>query len=513
MADPQAPAKGTGEPAKENTADAAASVPQPANPTPASQDAPESSSTPATDQNVSPTALQQSLNKENFQEEVGQVLGSFNSWWGGVKKQSASTFATIRADLDKTVTQAQADFEYLKTAKVEVVAKDPAQFEAEQEVERAKKAAQKEAAAREAASKARGKGKETDPAEDPSLFSAAFINRLTSSTSQLQNTLRTTLQSTIDAAAHNPALSNPSVLREQLVENLRLSSARENLQLSVKQAEKLAEEYLRKGDQWVKDAEKWMEDAVKVMPPDGEEAHGVSLGGDYYHFSTSGAPTSGTNSGAESRSRSPAGIIAAGSRKDALLGQLREDKNMLLVDPEGEAETDKRKAEFREWVKEHWNDETRKAGREDEALVGAVRIELVPEQLSDDQFWQRYLFHKHMIEAEEQKRKLILQATQQQEANDDFNWDDEEDSTPSVAAPAPSTTAPAADTVSSSATPKASTDGKLPSSAPGPVKSVTSVATSPRDSEESYDIVSDQAVKAKPAPPVETEDDEDSDWE
>lgn len=33
----------------------------------------------------------------------------------------------------------------------------------------------------------------------------------------------------------------------------------------------------------------------------------------------------------------------------------------------------------------------------------------VPEHLTDEQFWQRYLFHKHMIEDEEQKRKLLLQ--------------------------------------------------------------------------------------------------------
>lgn len=31
--------------------------------------------------------LQQSINRDNFQEEVGQVMGTLNSWWGGVKKQ------------------------------------------------------------------------------------------------------------------------------------------------------------------------------------------------------------------------------------------------------------------------------------------------------------------------------------------------------------------------------------------------------------------------------------------
>lgn len=34
--------------------------------------------------------LQQSINRDNFQEEVGQVMGTINSWWGGVKKQVRS---------------------------------------------------------------------------------------------------------------------------------------------------------------------------------------------------------------------------------------------------------------------------------------------------------------------------------------------------------------------------------------------------------------------------------------
>lgn len=34
---------------------------------------------------------------------------------------------------------------------------------------------------------------------------------------------------------------------------------------------------------------------------------------------------------------------------------------------------------------------------------------LVPEHLTDEQFWQRYLFHMHNIEKEEEKRKRVLQ--------------------------------------------------------------------------------------------------------
>ncbi|WWD22804.1 hypothetical protein CI109_107298 [Kwoniella shandongensis] len=447
-------------------------------------------------------AFQHGLNRENLEEEVGQVIGTLNSWWGG----SASALSNLKADLDKTVTQAQADLEYLRTAKVEVVRKDAAEYEAEQEAEREKRAAAKE---QEAKTKGKGKEKEGEPSSESSTN--AFLNRLTSSTSQLQHSLQATLQSTLAAAASNPALSNPAALRNQLAENLRLSSAKENLQLSVKQAEKLAEEYLRKSDQWVKEAEKWVEDAVKIVPPDGEETRMVSMGwdgGDWYSFSTSSAApkpsSSHTDSDAKSRPSTIPTLALATSRKDALLRRLREDKELLMVDPEGEDETEERKTEFREWVKNNWEQQQKEGREQEEGHVGGIRMELVPELLTDDQFWQRYLFHKHMIEAEEQKRKLLLQGKLDQP--DDFNWDDE-----------PEESVPAASHVSTGTetTPKIENDGKLPPTDSAPVSklitSATSTATSPRDSEESYDVVSDQGTKSTPAAP--SADDDDSDWE
>ncbi|WVF66303.1 hypothetical protein IAT40_001043 [Kwoniella sp. CBS 6097] len=524
-------------------------------------------------------AFTQSLDRSNFEEEVGQVMGTLNSWWGGVKKQSASALTSLKADLDKGITQAQADLEYLRNAKVEVVAKDPAEYAAEQEAEKAKKAAAKAAAAEEESSKSKGKGKEkaVDPedetagATDAGSTATAFLNRLTSSTSQLQHSLQSTLQSTLAAASNNPALSNPNVLRQQLAENLRLSSAKENLQLSMKQAEKLAEEYLKKSEGWVKDAEKWMEDAVKVVPPD-EDQRMVPVswdGSDWYSFSTSTPePSSTDGAGAgdvlfdsgdhKSRRSSLPSLALASSRKDALLRRLREDKDALLVDPEGEKETEERKAEFRSWVQEHWEKQKQNGKGEEEGNVGAVRMALVPEHLTDEQFWQRYLFHKHMIEAEEKKRKALLQATTQEEDTDDFNWDDEEDPTsPTTAKPSTTTLTSSSTTINQTQenTPKIENDGKLPSTvsaAPAATTAATagaaSASTSPRDSEESYDVVSDQgqtqgqgqaqmtksasaantpAKSAAPAPalapsapaaapaPVAAaaEDDDDSDWE
>lgn len=50
------------------------------------------------------------------------------------------------------------------------------------------------------------------------------------------------------------------------------------------------------------------------------------------------------------------------------------------------------------------------ASKEDDTYTDIFHLPLsVPEHLTDEQFWQRYLFHKHMIEDEEQKRKLLLQ--------------------------------------------------------------------------------------------------------
>ncbi len=327
------------------------------------------------------------------------------------------------------MTQAQADLEHLRTAKIEVVRKGP----------------EPPAIPLNQNSEGSVKGKEKEVDSSPAMTSSAvltqsanaFFNRLTSSTSQLQQSLQSTFQSTLASASSNPALTNPAQLRAQLAENLRLSSATENLQLSIKQAEKLAEEYLRKGDQWVKDAEKWVGDAVKVMPPEGEEIRNVGMswdGSDWYSFSTSPATSSSKeygNNDAESRlpGSSKPGAILAGSRKEALLRRLREDKELLMVDPAGEEESAQRKEEFRRWVADDWDTSSKESREAEEGLVGAIRMALgkqpslrafialaddtcpVPEYLTDEQFWQRYLFHKHMIEAEEEKRKMFLAGT------------------------------------------------------------------------------------------------------
>ena len=113
-----------------------------------------------------------------------------------------------------------------------------------------------------------------------------------------------------------------------------------------------------------------------------------------------------------------------------------------------------------------------------------------------------------MIEAEDEKRKKVLEGkyrldlqaidviiATQQSPQEDFSWDDDPDE-PTVKA------APSADTMPN------------PSHAPpNPQTKKATMSTSPRDSEESYDLVSDQGAKAPNVNKALPAEDEDSDWE
>lgn len=282
--------------------------------------------------------------------------------------------------MDKAVLQAQADLEHLKTTNIEIVQKERKDDTTPTE---------KSQASAEQDIKGKGKAKEVDltTEADTAVTDAAsptsnFLSRLTSSTTQLQATLQSTIQSTIASAQANPALSNPAQFRDQLAQNLHLNSARENLQMSMKQAEKLAEEYMKKGDQLVKDAEKWMGEAVKVVPPEEQERRSAGMswdGSDFYSFSTS-TPTQKTAGGevetGTGRQRQVSGVVLGGSRKDALLRRLREDKDLLLVDPESEQESAERREEYRRWVEDKWEAAKKDEKEQEEGNIGGIRMAL-----------------------------------------------------------------------------------------------------------------------------------------
>jgi hypothetical protein len=319
-----------------------------------------------------------------------------------------------------------------------VQTKDPETWEKEQaeEEERARVREEEEAArkAEEQASKDKGKGKARDDgeAEAPPATGAtaaqatatALFSKLSTSLSTSQAQIQASLAQAVSAAAATAntaattAQANTAQLRTQIAENVRLQSARENITLSLHQAEKLAEEYLKKGEGYLKEvervAEKWVEENVRVVAPEGGDfvpSSGWETG-EWYAFSTvSPGPSEPATPAA-----GPAGAGAkhssaalAGSRKEALLRRLREDKDLLMVDPASEAETKERRDEFAAWVADKWPTSSQDGRAAEEGNVGTIRMALVPEHLSDEQFWQRYLFHKDMIEAADAKRKLLLQ--------------------------------------------------------------------------------------------------------
>jgi hypothetical protein len=165
-----------------------------------------------------------------------------------------------------------------------------------------------------------------------------------------------------------------------------------------------------------------------VVPPEGDGDGGVHWdGSDWYSFSTSSASTSRAqqtvlfDAEAKTPRASVSSIPLAGSRKDAMMRRLREDKTLLMVDPGAETEDAERQAAFRQWLANDWENAGKEGRAKEEGQVGAIRMALgkcpikigadrsVPEHLADEQFWQRYLFHKHMIEAEDERRKKLLQ--------------------------------------------------------------------------------------------------------
>lgn len=134
----------------------------------------------------------------------------------------------------------------------------------------------------------------------------------------------------------------------------------------------------------------------------------------------------------------------------------------------------------------------------------------VPSELSAETFWTRYFYRVHQIGQEEETRRALLEGAKQEGEDDEFTWEDEEDEhvTP-VATPEET---PGKDEVETT-TLKGQTSGQLAVS--------TSAAQSPRESEDSYDVVSSISASGNvsstggldPKSKANTEDGDESDWE
>lgn len=138
---------------------------------------------------------------------------------------------------------------------------------------------------------------------------------------------------------------------------------------------------------------------------------------------------------------------------------------------------------------------------------------LVPERVEYQDFWRRYYFLRHVLEAQEQKRRELLRATGVEE---EVKWDDDDDDEEEEEEPkAPGTPrAGAADT--GAATPKTG-DGE---EGLKPAERRRSNENSVADSDASYDIVSGGGSRGPGSPRVdkekrekEGEESDDEDWE
>jgi 16S rRNA C1402 N4-methylase RsmH len=100
-------------------------------------------------------------------------------------------------------------------------------------------------------------------------------------------------------------------------------------------------------------------------------------GSDFYAFSTS-TPTQKVEGGDSGlgRQRQVSGVILGGSRKDALLRRLREDKDLLLFDPESAEESKERREEYRRWVEEKFETAKKDEKEQEEGNIGGIRMAL-----------------------------------------------------------------------------------------------------------------------------------------
>jgi len=230
----------------------------------------------------------------------------------------------------------------------------------------------------------------------------------------------------------------------------------------------------------------FLRDAVRVLPPD-QGASGLSSESAFAfasvvppHAHEGPARTRGKGKAA-SPSPLPVGIASAtaGTRRGALLYALRANPAILRVDP---AKEDRSAAQFVAWVEAEADairDESRRESElaDNDGLLGNTRSTLVPEELSEDEFWTRYFFRVHQVDQEDERRKAVLSAGPPDQ-DDDFSWEDEDEDGSQKAQLSPQLAAPIL-----------SRDKLLGTT-------TTSGMTSPERSEDSFDIVSSGNVSA-----------------
>ncbi|KAJ7178330.1 hypothetical protein C8R43DRAFT_973001 [Mycena crocata] len=444
-----------------------------------------------------PQQPEQSLN-----EEVSQVMGQLGRFWGDFRKQSQTALEIARKDFGGVVTQAQQELSKL-TAEIPKTPTDDS-------------ADAGEAAAAESGEEATTPRTASPSAPEASSSSSAGVQNLFS---RLQSALPPNIVSTVQSHI-------PETLKHAS-ENIDLAQLRTSLTAEFQRVQGVtrvqAEEYVHKSEallrEAMKEAGEVLRDAVKVIPP--EEAQSSSGSG---NLIWDGAdmwmlPFDSSDTSAKGKDRvgrqSTDTQLAVATRAESLLKRLKHDPEIIKHDPEADAGV---KEFYGQWLGsvmkdgidgEEWTSKIAAVLNEsaDGQALKANQDALVPAEMTRETFWQRYFFRVHQIEQEEEKRKALLQRST--ESEEDFSWEDEDESTPATAVPKSVSDA----TTSSSEKPPQATLSAPPSETPTPAN------TSPRESsEESYDLVSDNAStagkgKREDKKPGESDDGGDSDWE
>jgi hypothetical protein len=191
---------------------------------------------------------------------------------------------------------------------------------------------------------------------------------VTSNFSSMQKSLSETI-------ANNPSLAqinraNISTLSSTIQQNLEKAGTKVNL----KQAEKLAEAYLKRGEGLLEEASSFLKDAVKVVPP-GEESGSYTYSWDGTDiYATGDSYDQPLQPGQTEISRSQL-------RLNALLRRLRTDMELLLQDPSAETETTARQEAFARFKKEQFESQ---GGFEGESVQKLVFSEMGPEADNKD---------------------------------------------------------------------------------------------------------------------------------
>ncbi|KAG7446238.1 uncharacterized protein BT62DRAFT_105831 [Guyanagaster necrorhizus] len=429
--------------------------------------------------------------EQSLNEEVNQVIGQLNRFWGGFRRQTA--IETAKKDFSQVVTQAQKELNKYTGA-------EPSATETESPTEAEP---------------------ETTPSastptnrEEPASSSTSSHNIF----SRLQSALPPNIVATVQD--HIPdSLKHAS-------ENIDFVQLRATLSTEFQRIQGVtrsqAEEYVHKSEtllkEAIKEASDVLRDAVKVIPP--EDSNGGGLiwdGSDMWMLPADPSETSSSPDKGKGKATSQRAVA---TRAEALLRRLKHDSEIIRRDPEVDQGS---KEVYFQWLasdvsskeggidNEDWKAKIIAALQDpvDGAGLKANEDTLVPLEMTRETFWTRFFFRTHQIAREEKKRQALIRRSMDNE--EDFSWeDDDEEEVPGSALKLDALQS-SEGTIHPEGKPVV-TNTSVP-----PSRTHTPATMSPRESsEESYDLlssgnVSETKISGKKA--VDSSDDGESDWE